>query len=106
MVSVTVKRICIDLLLRSRSAHPEQAIDDDSDRAADNSEESMNDGFSEFKERLLAQLPVQRREAFEMYGNGIDYDIIAMRLGISGSMARQSVCRARKKLRIEYNKLK
>ena len=28
VVSVTVKRICIDLL-RSRSAHPEQAIDDD-----------------------------------------------------------------------------
>lgn len=105
VVSVTVKRICIDLL-RSRSAHPEQAIDDDSDRAADNSEESMNDGFSEFKERLLAQLPVQQREAFEMYGNGIDYDIIAMRLGISGSVARQSVCRARKRLRIEYNKLK
>ena len=43
----------------------------------------MNDGFSEFKERLLAQLPVQQREAFEMYGNGMDYDIIAMRLGIS-----------------------
>lgn len=105
VVSVTVKRICIDLL-RSRSAHPEQAIDDDSDRAADNSEESMNDSFSEFKEKLLAQLPVQQREAFEMYGNGIDYDIIAMRLGISGSAARQSVCRARKRLRIEYNKLK
>ena len=40
VVSVTVKRICIDLL-RSRSAHPEQAIDDDSDRAADNSEKKV-----------------------------------------------------------------
>lgn len=54
---------------------------------------------------LLSKLPDKQRRAFEMMAEGVDNDIIALRLGMSQEAVRQNICRARKTLREEYNKI-
>lgn len=101
---LTVKRICIDFL-RARSVLTDREISDE-DYIEDKPESVWdNDSLKQLEESLLMKLPQMQRTVFKMVSEGIDYDIIALRLGISESNVRQLTCRARKTLRTEYKKL-
>ncbi len=63
-------------------------------------------GIEDVQKRLLAGLPPLQRQVFELVGlRDFDYDVAAVRLGITEQAARTNMCRARKTLRSLYNKL-
>ncbi len=103
---LAVKHVCFDIL-RKRGARASTSIDDDN-QIEDKTEASSIWTTSEmetFTQQLVSKLPDRQREIFEMASEGIDNDIIAIRLGISEEAVRQNLCRARKVLRKEYGKL-
>lgn len=101
---LTVKRICIDSL-RNRNFHIDKDLPDDFDVIENVESVWDNDSLKELEKSLLLKIPPLQRSVFEMVSKGIDYDIIALRMGISEPYVRKLICRARQTLRSEYKKL-
>ena len=107
---VAVKNICIDYL-RRKSAGITLPIDDCNPAEINEANSQMADKtlwegneIDELTRHLMSKLNEAQRSVFEMVSNGIDYDIVAMRLGMPEATVRQHMCRTRKILRSEYKK--
>lgn len=110
MAVVAVRNMCIDYL-RRKFAGVTMPIDDCCPAEINEvSPQSAATAIWEEKEvdelarHLMSKLNSTQRSVFEMVSSGIDYDIVAMRLGMSETTVRQHMCRARKILRSEYKK--
>ena len=53
---------------------------------------------------LMSKLSPLQKSVFDLVCEGVDYDIISARLGITEEAVRQNICRARKILRNEYKR--
>lgn len=102
LVVTAVKRICVSYL-RKRATHASESIDNH-EMAGSSTIGSIweEEEMADFHRRIMGKLSKTQKTVFEMVSNGIDYDIIALRLGISEEAVRQHVSRARKILKNEY----
>lgn len=103
-----VRNICLDYLRRKASGKTSSIEDCDSMeisriKAHDLDTEIWEESEMEVLTRQLMQkLSDTQHRVFEMVSNGVDYDIVALRLEIPESTVRQHMCRARKIMRDEY----
>lgn len=99
---VTVRHVSID------AAERRNRMADFNPEAFEKTEDAdaRETGIEDVQKRLLAGLPPLQRQVFELVGlRDFDYDVAAVRLGITEQAARANMCRARKTLRSLYNKL-
>ena len=102
---VAVRRVCLDYL-RKRDTRAGEAIDEKSMAIGDTSGSLWQESeMDDLRSGLISKLPSLQRRVFEMASEGMENDIIALRLNINEVAVRQNLCRARKALRTEYNKL-
>ncbi len=103
---LAVKHVCLDML-RKRSVRATSSLSDDNLLADKEESQSLWEAteMESFTRSLLSKLPERQREVFRLASEGIDNDIIAMRLGMTEEAVRQNICRARKALRNEYGKM-
>lgn len=105
LVVTAVKRICLSYL-RKRSTHASEPIEE-REMAVSSTIRSIweEEEMADFHRRLMSKLSETQKTVFEMVSNGIDYDIIALRLEMSEEAVRQHVSRARKILKNEYKNM-
>ena len=103
---VAVRRVCISYL-RKRSVQLSLPIDD-IPMAYDEPAEKVwdNEAVRDLTVKLMSKLSPLQKSVFDMVSQGMDYDVISLRLGMSEESVRQNLCRARKILRNEYKKIK
>lgn len=105
-----VRNICLDYLRRKASGKTSSLEDCDPMEISKIKSHDLDNEIWEESEmedlarRLMQKLSDTQRRVFEMVSNGMDYDIVALRLGIPEATVRQHMCRARKILRDEYKK--
>ncbi len=107
---VAVRNVCIDYLRRKKNRKTDSIeVHNASELRA--AEGVVNDislweeaEVKELTAQLMSKLSDTQKSVFEMVSGGMDYDIIAMRLGKSEISVRQHMCRARKILASEYKK--
>ena len=104
MAVVAVKRICISYL-RKRSVRASESIDDSVSKLEAPVEPLWrHEEIKDMTRLLMSKLSPLQKSVFDLVSEGLDYDIISMRLGITEDAVRQNICRARKILRNEYKK--
>lgn len=104
MAVVTVKRICISYL-RKRSVRASESIDDSVSKLEAPADPLWeNEEIKDMTRYLMSKLSPIQKSVFDLMTEGVDYDIISMRLGITEEAVRQNICRARKILRNEYKR--
>lgn len=104
MAVVTVKRICISYL-RKRNVRASESIDDSASELESPPEILWeNKEIEDMTRLLMSKLSPLQKSVFDLVCEGVDYDIISARLGITEEAVRQNICRARKILRNEYKR--
>lgn len=101
---VAVRRTCLSYL-RRRSLRETLPVDDGLSVSDVSGTTVWDDEYIKDMTRIMmSRLSPMQKSVFDMVSQGIDYDIIAIRLGISEESVRQNICRARKILRNEYKR--
>lgn len=104
MAVVAVKRICISYL-RKRSVRVSESIDESVSKLEAPADPLWeNEEIKDLTRSLMSKLSPMQKSVFDLVTEGMDYDIISMRLGITEEAVRQNICRARKILRNEYKR--
>lgn len=102
---VTLRRVCLDSL-KSRAARRLVPLDEAPECPAEASAVIWEEeAVADMTHILTASLSPMQKSVFEMVGAGMDYEIVALRLGITQESARKLMSRARKILRDEYRKM-
>lgn len=103
---VAVRRVCISYL-RKRSIRLSVPIEDTPVAYDDTAEKVWdNEAVRDLTVKLMSKLSPLQKAVFDMVCQGMDNDVISLRLGMSEESVRQNLCRARKILRDEYKKIK
>ena len=101
---VAVRRTCLSYL-RRRSLREILPVDEGLSVSDVSGTTVWDDEYIKDMTRIMmSRLSPMQKSVFDMVSQGIDYDIIAIRLGISEESVRQNICRARKILRNEYKR--
>lgn len=102
---VTLRRVCLDSL-KSRAARRFVSLDEAPEYPTEASAVIWEEeAVADMTRILTASLSPMQKSVFEMVGAGMDYEIVALRLGITQESARKIMSRARKILRDEYRKM-
>ena len=106
MLTVAVKNVSIDNE-RRRASHPTNSLDDSSYELADNGESSGQPEFGELYESVTRLIDTQlsERDRMILYSrdrDGLEFDEIAQRFGVTEANARLIVSRSRKLIRNVY----
>lgn len=102
---VTLRRVCLDSL-KSRAARRFVSLDEAPEYPTEASAVIWEEeAVADMTRILTASLSPMQKSVFEMVGAGMDYEIVALRLGITQESARKLMSRARKILRDEYRKM-
>ena len=96
-----LRNVCIDRLRRQQPANLDENICSTLSTAPDFSQD-----IQQLETTITAGLTELQRKIYDMIvHDGIDYDIIALRLGMTVAAVRMNMSRARKIIRSNYNNL-